>query len=50
VALTELREKPSECVSVALRVQTLPDLTLQHSVASTIEAAGAAEIAKVLRI
>jgi PAS domain S-box-containing protein len=43
-ALTALREKPSECASVALRVQTLPALTLQHSVASTFEAAGAAEM------
>jgi PAS domain-containing protein len=44
VALTALRDKPSECASVALRVQTLPDLSLQSSVASTFEAAGGADI------
>ena len=44
VALTALREKPADCASVALRVQILPDLTLQHGVGSTFEAAGAAEM------
>jgi PAS domain S-box-containing protein len=43
VALTALREKPPECASAALRVQILRDLTLQHGLASTFEAAGAAE-------
>jgi two-component system cell cycle sensor histidine kinase/response regulator CckA len=43
MALTALRDKPSECASVALRVQTLPDLSLQSGVASTFEAAGAAD-------
>jgi PAS domain S-box-containing protein len=43
VALTALRERPPECASAALRVQILRDLTLQHGVASTFEAAGAAE-------
>ena len=43
VALTALRERPSECSSVALRVQILRDLTLQHGIASTFAAAGAAE-------
>ena len=43
VALIALREKPADCASVGLRVQMLPDLTLQHGVASTFEAAGAAE-------
>jgi hypothetical protein len=44
VALTALRDKPSECAPVALRVQTLPNLSLQSSVASTFEAAGGADI------
>jgi PAS domain S-box-containing protein len=44
VALTALHDKPSECASVALRVQTLPDLSVQSSVASTFEAAGGADI------
>jgi len=39
MALTALRDKPSECASVALRVQTLPDFSLQSGVASTFEAA-----------
>jgi len=43
-ALTAILKKPSECASVALRVQILPGLTLQHSVASTFEAARAAEM------
>jgi PAS domain S-box-containing protein len=43
VAATALREKPAECVSVALRVQGLPDLIFQGAVGSTFEAAGAAE-------
>ena len=43
VAMTALKEKPAECDSVALRVQGLPDVTLRGAVASTFEAAGAAE-------
>jgi PAS domain S-box-containing protein len=43
VALTALREKPGECAHATLRIQTIPDLTLQHGVGSTFEAAGAAE-------
>jgi PAS domain S-box-containing protein len=44
VAATALREKPAECASVALRVQGLPDTIFQAAVASTFEAAGAAEV------
>jgi PAS domain S-box-containing protein len=44
VALTALRDKPPECQSVALRVQTLRDETFQSSVASTFDAAGAADL------
>jgi two-component system, cell cycle sensor histidine kinase and response regulator CckA len=42
-ALTALRDKPAECASIALRVETLPDLTVQLGVGSTFEAAGAAD-------
>jgi len=42
-ALNALRDKPPECASVALRTQILPDLTIQLGLASTFEAAGAAE-------
>jgi len=42
-ALAALREKPAECASMALRITTLPDLTLQLGVASTFKAAGAAD-------
>jgi PAS domain S-box-containing protein len=42
-AVTVLREKPAECASKTLRVQTLPDLTMQLGVASTFQAAGAAD-------
>jgi PAS domain S-box-containing protein len=42
-ALAALREKPAECASIALRIETLPDLTLQLGIASTFEAAGAAD-------
>jgi PAS domain S-box-containing protein len=44
VALNALRDKPSECASVALRVQNLPGLAVQSGVASTFEAAGAADM------
>jgi PAS domain S-box-containing protein len=43
VAAAVLREEPAECASMVLRVQMLPGLKLQHAVASTFEAAGAAE-------
>ena len=43
VAQTELRERPPECSSEALRVQTIPNLTFQAGLASTFEAAGAAD-------
>jgi PAS domain S-box-containing protein len=43
VAMSELRERPQECSSVKLRVQTIPDLVFQAGVASTFESAGAAD-------
>ena len=43
VAQGELREKPPECSSVDLRLQTIPDSRLQAGLASTFEAAGAAD-------
>ncbi len=43
VAQGELREKPAECSSTALRVQTIPELKLDAGLASTFEAAGAAD-------
>ena len=42
-ALAALRDKPPECASVTLRVETLPNLTLQLGIASTFQAAGAAD-------
>jgi PAS domain S-box-containing protein len=39
----ELREKPPECSPVELRVQTIPDLKFDAGVASTFEAAWAAD-------
>jgi len=42
VAMTALKDKPAECASTPLRMQTLSDLTLKNCVASTFEAAGAA--------
>jgi PAS domain S-box-containing protein len=42
-ALTELREKPPECSSVNLRVQTIPGLVFQAGVASSLESAEAAD-------
>ena len=42
-ALAELREKPPECRSIALRVERLSDLRMPQGVASTFEAAGAAD-------
>ena len=44
VAMDALRHMPPDCASVALRVQPLPDLTIKTCVASTFEAAGAAEL------
>lgn len=43
VAQGELREKPPECASVDLRLQTLPDLKFDAGLASTFEAAWAAD-------
>jgi len=43
VAATALRDKPAECASVALRFQVLPATTVEAGVASTFEAAGAAD-------
>jgi len=53
-ALATLTEKPPECISTALRVAPVPDSTLQLGVASTFQAAGAAdklrnEIGKLFR-
>ena len=42
-ALSALQGKPSECAAVAVRTQILTDLTNQLAVASTFEAAGAAD-------
>jgi PAS domain S-box-containing protein len=39
----ELRDKPAECSSAALRVQTIPHLTFPAGLASTFESAGAAD-------
>jgi PAS domain S-box-containing protein len=43
VVQSELREKPAECASEMLRVQTIPHLTFSAGLASTFESAGAAE-------
>jgi len=43
VAATALRDKPAECASVALRFQVLPATTIEAGVASTFQAAGAAD-------
>lgn len=43
VAQTQLRDRPQECASAVLRVQTIPDMTFNGGVASTFEAAGAAD-------
>ncbi|MEO8371568.1 MAG: ATP-binding protein [Candidatus Solibacter sp.] len=43
MAHSELRERPPECGSSVLRLRTLRDLRLQAGVASTFEAAGAAD-------
>lgn len=43
VAQTQLRDRPQECASTVLRVQTIPDMTFNGGVASTFEAAGAAD-------
>jgi hypothetical protein len=44
VATNALQAKPAECAQVTLRVKTVPELTLQHGMASTFEAARAAEL------
>jgi PAS domain S-box-containing protein len=43
VAQSELRDKPPECSSAELRLQTNPDQRRQAGLASTFEAAGAAD-------
>jgi PAS domain S-box-containing protein len=43
VAVTALRDKPPECASISLHVQTLPATTIQLGIASTFQAAAAAE-------
>lgn len=43
VAAAALREIPPECTSVALRIQTMTDLTTQSGVASTFESTRAAD-------
>ncbi len=43
VAQHELSEQPAECASTSLRVQQIPGMTFRAGVASTIEAAGAAD-------
>ncbi len=42
-ALVAIREKPLECASSGLRVQAIPNMTFQAGIASSFEAAGAAE-------
>ena len=42
-ALAALAEKPPECSSMALRVAPVPEATVQLGLASTFEAAGAAD-------
>ena len=42
-ALSTLQAKPAECAAITIRTQILPDLTNQLAVASTFEAAGAAD-------
>jgi two-component system, cell cycle sensor histidine kinase and response regulator CckA len=42
-ALMTLRDRPAECGSTALRVEALPNLTMPVGVASTFQAAGAAD-------
>jgi PAS domain S-box-containing protein len=54
MAQSELRERPPECASAVLRLSLLPDMRLRAGVASTFEAAGAAdriqvEIGKMFR-
>lgn len=44
VAVNALKERPTECGSTPIRAQTLPDLTLKTCVASTFDAAGAADL------
>ena len=43
VAQGELRDRPAECSSAVLRVQTIPGMTFQAGMASTFQAAGAAD-------
>ena len=38
-----MQAKPAECAAITIRTQILPDLTNQLAVASTFEAAGAAD-------
>jgi PAS domain S-box-containing protein len=43
VAATALHDKPPECAAVTLRIQPVSDIRVETAVASTFEAAGAAE-------
>ncbi len=43
VAMTALKEKPAECDSVGLHIHGLPDLNIEGAVASSFEAAAAAD-------
>lgn len=43
VALSEMRDKPSECASSSLRIQPISSLAFQAGVASTFKAAAAAD-------
>jgi len=43
VALSEMRDKPPECASWALRIQPIANLAFQAGVASTFQAAAAAD-------
>jgi PAS domain S-box-containing protein len=44
VAQGELRDRPSDCASVALRAQMIPEARFQAGLASTSQAAGTADI------
>jgi PAS domain S-box-containing protein len=43
VALSQLRDAPPECSSIVLRVRTIPNLALEAGLASTFQAAPAAD-------
>ena len=44
MAIIALKEMPHECSPASIRVYNLPDLAVKSCVASTFEAAGAAEL------